>query len=133
MADITYLEDLTKELAKEHGLSEEEAYEICKLNIDHVYQLVKDPNVVSIRFPMLGVLCFNLKKGKYSRPFREYKTLIGKKVSKVEEMYEEHKDLAHARNSYFSIIRKYFFPKLEDRIKAKQQKVFEKIENKQNG
>lgn len=133
MAEIVYLDDIAKELAEEFGMSEDEAYELCKLNIDHVYELMRKPGVVSIRFPNLGVMYLNMKKVKYAKVFKEYREMLLAKLEILEEMYAEQKDLAHARNSYYSILRKYFYAKIDERIKAPLREVLKKIENKQNG
>lgn len=132
MADITYIEDLAEELAEEHGLSYEEALEMCKLNVDYVYELIKDPDVVTVRFPHLGNMYFNLKRAKYAKVFKKYEKLVKDKVKKVQKMVKENRDLAHGRTSYFTIIRKYFYPDVQDRIRVPRLEVYQKIELKQN-
>tara|TARA_R100000656_G_scaffold123143_4_gene99374 strand:- start:354 stop:758 length:405 start_codon:yes stop_codon:yes gene_type:complete len=132
MAEITYIEDLAKELAEEHGLGYEEALEICELNVDYVYELVKDPKVTTIRFPHLGNMYFNLKRAKYAKVFKKYEKLVKDKVAKVQKMVDKSKDLAHGRTSYFTIIRKYFYPDVQDRMRVSRDEVYKKIELKQN-
>lgn len=132
MAQISYLEDFAKELEVEFGLGREEALEICRLSIDHAYELMKDPEVVTIRFPMLGNMCFNMKKGKYSKIYTYFKSIVGRQVEITERMVSENKDIAHGRNMYFSIIRKYFYPDPKVRAVTRRKEVFRKIENNQN-
>lgn len=132
MPKITYIDDLAKELQKDFGLSEKEALEICKLNVDHVYDLIRDPNIISISFPMLGTLHLNMRIGKYSRVFREFKELVAAQVALIEEQLSERKDLVHGRRSYYSIIRKYFYPDSKVRRYVRREEVYKKMELKQN-
>jgi hypothetical protein len=132
MSKITYLEDLAKELEEEFGLSEKEALEICKLNIDHVYNLIREPNIISIRFPMLGVLHLNLKKAKYSKVYKEFEELIDKQVDIIKPQYDEERDLVHGRTSLLTTFKKYFYKDYKERNRARATELFNKIEKKQN-
>lgn len=132
MVNITYLEDLAKELEKEFGLTEKEALEICKLNIDHIYDLVRDPEVISIRFPSLGTLHLNLKRAKFSRVFKVFQDIIKSQADIAQKIVDKQKDQVHGRKSYYSQIRKYFYPNHIERALAKKIDVLTKIESKQN-
>ena len=132
MSKITYLEDLAKELEKDFGLTEKEAMEICKLNINHVYNLIRDPNIISIRFPMLGTLHLNLKKAKYSKVYAEFKELIAKQIEIITPQYENERDLVHGRTSLLTSFKKYFYKDYKERNRASAIELFNKIEKKQN-
>lgn len=136
MNNITYLDDIAKELAEEHGLDYKEALEICKLSIDFTYEQMKDPNIISIRFPNLGVLHFNVKRAKYSyrnsRSFKHLVEILDKQINFAESLQKKIKDLAHTRNSFYSQFRKYFFPNRKERSHSSKKEVFRKIEIKQN-
>lgn len=129
---ITYIEDLAKELEEEFGMTEKEALEICRLNVDHVYDLIRVPDIISIRFPMLGTMHVNRLASKYGYMFKEFKELMARKVEIIEEQLKDSKDLVHGRKSYYSILRKYFYKDFRLRNAAKRQEVYRKIELKQN-
>lgn len=136
MADITYLDDIVDELTEEFGIDRRQMEEMCKLNIKYIHTLVKNPNVISIVLPNLGVLHFNVGRAKHSyrnsNTFRNYHEVIGSQIDLVEDTHEEEKDLVHSRRSYLTIFRKFFFKDKELRKKSTKAKVFEKIETKQN-
>jgi len=132
MSKITYLEDIAEELEKEFGLTPKESFELCKLNIDHVYNLIRNPNVISIRFPMLGVLHLNLKKAKYSKVYKEFAELISKQLKIIEDQYTEQKDLVHVRTSFLTAFKKYFYREYKKRNRTSATELFNKLEKKQN-
>lgn len=136
MAEITYLDDIVDELTKEFGISRKQMEEICKLNIKYVHKLTKNPNVISIVLPNLGVLHFNAGRARYSyrnsNTYRNYHEVIGSQIDLVDDTHEEEKDLVHSRRSYFTIFRKFFFKDKEKRKKSTKSQVFKKIEENQN-
>ena len=136
MSKITYLDDIVDELTKEFGVDRNQVEEICKLNIKYINQLTKTPHVISISIPKLGVLHFNLRRAKYSyrnsNTFRNYHEVIGSQIDMVNEVMEDEKDLVHARRSYITIFKKYFYKDKELRKKSTKADLFNKIETKQN-
>lgn len=136
MSKISYLEDIVDELAEEFGIDRKQMEEICKLNIKYIHKLTKNPNVISILLPNLGVLHFNAGRARYSyrnsNTFRNYLDTIGSQIDIVDDTGIDEKDLVHKRRSYYSQIRKYFFKDREERKKSTKAEVFKKMELKQN-
>lgn len=136
MKKITYIEDLAKELAEEHDLEYKEALEICKLSVEYAYEMMRDPNIVSIRFPNLGVLHFNKKKAKWdfkkSAAFAHLQDVIQKQLDTVTEMVEDHEDTVHGRTSYYSRLKRYFYKDRVKRMNTSKHDVYVKIEETQN-
>ena len=81
---------------------------------------------------MLGVMHFNMPRGKYGRVFKIFKELIASQVAIVEEQLADEKDLVHGRRSYYSILRKYYYKNFRERGTTPKVDVFNKIETKQN-
>ena len=136
MADIKYGEDIIKEMAEEFGRSEKEIAEIIKLNINYVHKLTKDPNVITIALPKLGVLHFNQKKAKsaylHSSAYKKYIDIIDSQIDIVEDVYSENKNLVHKRTSFFSRIKKILYKDRKERMRTSKSEVFKKMELKQN-
>lgn len=136
MADIVYYQDILDKLNERFGIDERELSEICKKSIDYIYVLMKNPEVISISLPNLGTMYFNNKRARYSYKngdtFRNHVDLLEAQILKTSKLKESHKDLAHTRNSYYSIIKKYFFPDRETRKKTRKKEVYTKLEKKQN-
>ena len=110
--------------------------EICKLNIKYIHTLIKDPEVISISLPFLGLMHFNAGRARYSyknsNTFRNYHDTIGSQIDIVDDVGSYEKDLAHKRRSYYTIIRKIFFKDREARKKSSKSEVFKKMELRQN-
>lgn len=135
MSKISYFEDIVDELEKELNISRDELEELLKLNIEHIHETTKRPDVISIRLPKLGILHFNRKSAGFHeiRPFLEvFKKNVNSQKQLVRETKKNHKDLIHERRSYFTMIKKYFYPDRDKNIKATRQQVFKKLETKQN-
>lgn len=64
---VTYLEEIVKELSEEFEIDEKEMAEICSLSLDYVKELTKDKETIAILLPYLGVLHFNRGLGRYYR------------------------------------------------------------------
>ena len=135
--NVTYIDDLAKELAEEHGLEYNEALEICKLSVEHAYDLMKDPEIITIRFPNLGNLCFNWIRAKYSYRrdggYKHWVDLLDTQVGTVEKLYKEHKDLAHRRKGFLTIFKKFFFKDKNIRKTIPKSEILRLIEQRQNG
>lgn len=136
MNKISYLDDIVNELTEEFGVDRKQIEEICKLNINYIHKLTKTPDVISIFLPKLGVLYFNVKRAKFSykhsTAYRKYHDVIGSQIDMVDEVYMDEKNLVHARNSYYTIFRKFFFKDREERKKSKKSEIYKKLETKQN-
>lgn len=137
MAKITYIEDIAAELAEEFGLGEEEALEICKLNVEFIYDKMRDPEVISIRLPLLGTLHFNARRAKYSykhsRTFEHWRPVIEKQIALASENYDKNgADVVHWRKSFMTQFKKFFFPDMKTRKKTRKKEVYRKLEIRQN-
>jgi hypothetical protein len=130
-----YLDDIVKELSEEFGIKETEMLEICKKSLIHASNLTKDPKVISIRFPNLGILHFNAIKARASKTNAIYakdKDTIEQQIKLVEKLKKFNKDIVHARRCYFGGIKKYFFKDIKTRALVGRQEVYKKMEVKQN-
>lgn len=136
MADIKYFEDIVEELSEELDVDKKQLTEILKLNIDYVHKLTKNPNVISIRLPNLGVLHFNQKraKGTYlnSSAYKDYVETVDSQIDIVDDVFSENDRLVHKRTSFLSLAKAFFFKDRKKRKTVSKKKVFEKIEMKQN-
>jgi hypothetical protein len=136
MKKLTYIEDLAKELAEEHGLTYREALEICKLSVEYATKMMRDPKIISIRFPNLGILHLNKKKAKWavakSAAFAHLKDVINNQLSIIDELLEQHKDTVHGRTSYYTRLRIFFYKDRVKRLNASKHDVYLKIEETQN-
>lgn len=136
MADIKYLEDIIKEISEETGRGLEEIEEIIKLNLKFVNNLTKDPNIISIHLPKLGVLHFNQKKAKASytnsSAYKKYVDVVDSQIDIVDDVEQEHKDLVHKRTSYYSLIKSILFKDRKERMATSKKEVFKKLEIRQN-
>ena len=136
MSNIKYLEDIVDELTEEFGIDRKQMEEICNLNLKYIHKLTKNPEVISILLPNLGVLHFNVTRARHSYKnsgtFRNYLETIGSQIDMVDDTGLDEKDLVHKRRSYYTILRKFFFKDREERKKSTKAEVFKKIETKQN-
>jgi hypothetical protein len=136
MADIKYFEDIVEELSEELDIDEKQLTEILKLNIDYIHKLTKDPNVISIRLPKLGVLHFNSKRAQStytnSGAYKNYIETVDSQLDIVDDVYSENKNLVHKRTSFLSLFKAVFFKDRRKRRTVSKKKVFEKLEIKQN-
>ena len=136
MSKIVYLEDIVDELTEEFGIDRKQVEEICKLNIKYIHKLTKNPEVISISLPKLGVLHFNSMRArnsyKRSTAFKKYRDIVGSQIDIVSDTVVDEKDLVHNRRSYYSAIRKIFFKDKEKRFKSTKAEVYKKLEIKQN-
>ena len=136
MSKIKYLEDIVDEITEELGGDRREIEEICKLNIKYIHKLTKNPEAISINLPRLGILHFNERKAKLtyklSPTYKYFKDIVGSQIDIINDVYQDNKDLVHKRQSYFSIIKKYFFKDRKQRIKTSKKEVYKNLEIKQN-
>jgi len=136
MSNIKYFDDIVDEIAEELGVDRKEIEEICKLNIKYIHKLTKKPEVISINLPRLGTLYFNERKAKLtykiSETYKYFREIVGSQIDIVNDVYQENRNIAHKRQGYFSIIKKYFFKDRMERIKVSKKEVYKKLEVKQN-
>lgn len=72
--EITYFDDIVKELSEEFNMNEKEIKELCSISLDYIKQLTKEKITMAILLPYLGVLHFNRSLGNY------YKNLYNKET-----------------------------------------------------
>lgn len=136
MKGIVYLDDIVKELSKEFNMSYAETEELCKKSLSHASNLTLDPEVISIVIPTIGTLHFNEKRAKAlyknNAHYGPYASIIESQLELTTAKLENSKDSVHSRNSYFSSIKKFFFPDRRERMATSRFEVYKKLEIKQN-
>ena len=70
--EVTYFDDIVKELSEEFDIDIKEMREICSLSLDYIRHLMKQKATMAILLPYLGVMYFNASLGKF------FKTLFSK-------------------------------------------------------
>jgi len=136
MSEIVYLEDIVKELSEEFDIPEEEVLAMCKKSLTYATELIKNPEIISISFPNLGVLHFNYKRAKghkLDRGIYKYtaETIKGQ-LALVNEIAKEHPRLVHKRTGFIARFKKFFWPNRKERLTIGKRKLFDKLELKQN-
>lgn len=58
-SNISFTEDIIEEVAKEHGLTEEEVMQVYNNNVKHIRSLMDEEEVCSIKIPYIGTMHIN--------------------------------------------------------------------------
>lgn len=84
--EVTYFDEIVKELSEEFNIDQKEMKEICTLSLDYVKDLTKDKKTLAILLPYLGILYFSRSLGRF------FKTLY---KEDSEKMAEERSNLVY--------------------------------------
>ena len=136
MKSIIYIEDIVKELSEELNIPEKELDELCRKSLIYASELTKNPKIISIRFPKLGVLHLNERLAssvrKTSNTYKYYKHTLLSQLQVISEEKEKHKNIVHARGPFMRAFKRYIFKNRLERVTKKKVELYIKLEHKQN-